>query len=61
MFFSESFKDAIIKMGNIGVLTRSQGEIRKQWNFVNSKSTELDINVIESIDSLEEDGIVSSI
>ncbi|XLU52902.1 hypothetical protein S245_047550, partial [Arachis hypogaea] len=36
--FFEAFKASMIKMGNIGVLTGSQGEIRKQCNFINSQS-----------------------
>ncbi|MCH88236.1 peroxidase, partial [Trifolium medium] len=56
-FFFEHFTKSIIKMGNIGVLTGTQGEIRKQCNFVNKKSSQLDI----AIELLEDDDMVSSI
>ncbi|KAK7412807.1 hypothetical protein VNO78_04445 [Psophocarpus tetragonolobus] len=36
--FFASFVASIIKMGNIGVLTGNQGEIRRQCNFVNAES-----------------------
>jgi peroxidase len=56
-FFFEHFTKSIIKMGNIGVLTGTRGEIRKQCNFVNKKSSEFD----HDIESLEEEDMVSSI
>ncbi|KAL2341525.1 hypothetical protein Fmac_009465 [Flemingia macrophylla] len=39
--FFENFKASMIKMGNLGVLTGSQGEIRTQCNFVNGNSSGL--------------------
>lgn len=58
--FFDSFKVSMIKMGNIGVLTGNEGEIRKQCNFINQRSTELDIDIVAS-NELHEEGIVSSI
>ncbi|XP_029125264.1 peroxidase 15-like [Cajanus cajan] len=58
--FFKSFATSIIKMGKIGVLTGNKGEIRKQCNFVNKKSVELDIATVASQESSEE-GKVSSI
>ncbi|KAG2395508.1 Peroxidase 54 [Vigna angularis] len=41
--FFEDFIASMIRMGNIGVLTGSEGEIRKQCNFVNTNSSAFDI------------------
>ncbi|GAU43772.1 hypothetical protein TSUD_377970 [Trifolium subterraneum] len=54
--FFENFKASMIKMGNVGVLTGSQGEIRKQCNFVNGNSG-LATKIIR--DSSEDGGVSS--
>ncbi|AES64748.1 putative peroxidase [Medicago truncatula] len=54
--FFEAFKASMIKMSRIKVLTGSQGEIRKQCNFVNGNSGLATKVTRES----SEDGIVSS-
>ncbi|MED6189314.1 hypothetical protein PIB30_094774 [Stylosanthes scabra] len=60
--FFEAFKASMIKMGQIGVLTGSKGEIRKQCNFINSQSAELGLYNVASKESSEKDGgMVSSI
>ncbi|KAL5097652.1 hypothetical protein RYX36_001979 [Vicia faba] len=53
--FFENFKKSMIKMGNIGVLTGKKGEIRKQCNFINKESSELDLATVTSTESLDED------
>jgi peroxidase len=53
--FFKNFRNSMIKMSKIGVLTGAQGEIRKHCNFVNKRSSELDLG----IELLEE--MVSSI
>ncbi|XP_039686887.1 peroxidase 22, partial [Medicago truncatula] len=53
--FFEAFKASMIKMGNIGVLTGTQGEVRTHCNFVNTVSLATKVTK----DSAE-DGIVSS-
>ncbi|KAF1890690.1 hypothetical protein Lal_00013285 [Lupinus albus] len=57
--FFASFKASMIKMGNIGVITGKNGEIRKQCNFINKKSAELDLASVVSKESSQE-GLVSS-
>ncbi|KAF1882172.1 hypothetical protein Lal_00038816 [Lupinus albus] len=57
--FFESFKASMIKMGNIGVLTGKNGEIRKQCNFINKKFVENDLASVVPKESSEE-GMVSS-
>nr|KYP38483.1 Peroxidase 15 [Cajanus cajan] len=56
--FFENFKASMIKMGNIRVLTGSQGQIRKQCNFVNGNSAGL---ATLATKESSEDGMVSSI
>ncbi|KAL5097648.1 hypothetical protein RYX36_001975 [Vicia faba] len=58
--FFKNFKKSMIKMGNIGVLTGTKGEIRKQCNFINKESSELDLATVTSTESIE-GGVVSSI
>jgi len=53
--FFEAFKASMIKMGNIGVLTGTQGEVRTHCNFVNTVSLATKVTKDSS-----EDGIVSS-
>ncbi|XP_019419106.1 PREDICTED: peroxidase A2-like isoform X2 [Lupinus angustifolius] len=56
--FFEAFKVSMIKMGNIGVLTGNQGQVRKQCNFVNDNSDGL-LATMASQES-SQDGMVSS-
>ncbi|XP_020203894.1 peroxidase A2 [Cajanus cajan] len=56
--FFENFKASMIKMGNLGVLTGSQGEIRTQCNSVNGNSSGL---ATQATKESSQDGMVSSI
>ncbi|RDX58079.1 Peroxidase 15 [Mucuna pruriens] len=56
--FFQSFVASMIKMGNIGVLTGSQGQIRTQCNFVNGNSAGL---ATLATKESSQDGMVSSI
>ncbi|KAK7246124.1 hypothetical protein RIF29_40983 [Crotalaria pallida] len=59
--FFAAFKASMIKMGNIGVITGKNGEIRKQCNFINKKSAEVDLaSVVSKETSSSEEGMVSS-
>ncbi|CAJ1962916.1 unnamed protein product [Sphenostylis stenocarpa] len=51
--FFDNFIASIIKMGNIGVLTGTDGEIRTQCNFVNSENSGLLLAGVASNDSKE--------
>ncbi|KAL5097661.1 hypothetical protein RYX36_001988 [Vicia faba] len=56
--FFENFVSSMIKMGNLGVLTGTQGEIRTQCNAVNGNSSSGLASVVTNESS--EDGLASS-
>lgn len=57
--FFHDFVAAMIKMGNIGVLTGNRGEIRKQCNFLNAAEI-VKIATVVSTESSKE-GTVRSV